>query len=151
MRAVFLVTIMLLAAPFVSGQVNRDRMSKDEKAVRQVLDEVAAALGSNDAAAIERLYTDDSVHIHTNGMIITKSQLLAGMRSGFVKFEYLRRDEVSVRLYGNAAVAISRITFKSRVNGQEMSGQYRATGILLKIKGHWRIAGGQATTIAEQK
>ncbi len=152
MKQIFLSTIILLAtASFIFGQTNSNRMSKDEKAVRQVLDEIAAALGSNDADAIDRIYTDDSTHVYTSGVVLTKAQLTSGMRSGYVKFESLSRDEVRVRIYGNAAAAVSRITFKSKIAGQEARGQYRSTAMLVKIKGRWQIVAGQATTIAEQK
>jgi ketosteroid isomerase-like protein len=151
MKQIFLNAIILIAATsFVFGQNNSNRMSKDEKAVRRVLDEIAAALGSNDADVIDPIYTDDSTHVHTSGIVITKAQLIAGMRSGYIKFESLSRDDVSVHIYGNAAVAVSRITFKSKIAGQEASGQYRSTAMLVKIKGHWQIVAGQATTIAQK-
>jgi len=56
MKQIFLNAIILIAATsFVFGQNNANRMSKDEKAVRRVLDEIAAALGSNDADVIDRI------------------------------------------------------------------------------------------------
>lgn len=75
MKQIFLNAIILIAATsFVFGQNNSNRMSKDEKAVRRVLDEIAAALGSNDADVIDRIYTDDSTHVHTSGIVITKKR-----------------------------------------------------------------------------
>jgi hypothetical protein len=48
---------------------NADKKSAGEQAVRQTLDELAAGLGNNDTAVLERIYADDYVFVGDTGLM----------------------------------------------------------------------------------
>ncbi|HEX6625911.1 MAG TPA: nuclear transport factor 2 family protein [Pyrinomonadaceae bacterium] len=119
----------------------------DEQAVRQVLDELYAALGRNDDAALDRIYADDYTLVNESGGLTTKAPRLAAIRSGELKFESAGYDEANIRLYGNTAVATYRVMIKGQFKGQDVGGQLRVTSTLVKTKARWQLVATQATSI----
>jgi uncharacterized protein (TIGR02246 family) len=130
----------------ISGAKNQQ--SSDEQAVRQLLNELYAALGRNDTAALERLYADDYTFVNEDGALITKAPRLAAIKSGEMKYESLRFDDVNVRIYGNTAVATYRAMVKVQNKGKEIGGQFKITVTLVKAKDHWQVVAAQSTRIA---
>ena len=154
MKRILMMAVMVMAVFSLSlGQTSSNKMSGgsgDEQAVRQFLNEAAAALGRNDAAALDRLYSDDWTFVNPSGAVMTKAQRLAALKSGELKYESISIDEANVRMYGNTAVATGRATVKGQNKGQDISGQYRATTVLVKKNGGWQIVAQQSTRITQQ-
>lgn len=142
-RSILLLMIVFAASTFVSGQKN------SEEAVGKVLDNVVAALNKNDAAALEKIYADDYSLVSPSGMISGKAERIAEIKNGVTKYESYSIDERKIRVHGDAAVTTSRATIKGMSNKQDISGQYRITAMLAKIKGNWQIVAAQATRIGE--
>jgi hypothetical protein len=84
------------------------------------------------------------------GVLSTKAQRLAAMKSAELKYQSVSFEDVNIRVYGNTAVATFRVTSKFQLNGQNFSGQYMVTGTFLKNKGRWQEVAVQSTRIAEQ-
>ncbi len=148
MKRILIVTMLAAAASFVFSQTPRasvNQKGNDEQAVRQLLDELYAALGRNDAAALDRLYADDYTLVNESGDLTTKAPRLAAIRSGEMKFEAASFDEANVRLYGKTAVATYHATIKGQFKGQDIGGQLRVTTTLVKMKGRWQVVATQAT------
>jgi hypothetical protein len=63
MNRILLVVVMLLVVPALAlSQTNgtgTKQKGGDEQAVRQVVNELAAAVGSNDTVALDRIYADN--------------------------------------------------------------------------------------------
>lgn len=78
-----------------------------------------AAQMANDFAAMERLFGDDLVYIHSSTVVDTKASFIDSMRSGTVKYRRMRRGEVKVRVYGCIAVISGRATFEVTVKGED--------------------------------
>ncbi|MBA3712487.1 MAG: nuclear transport factor 2 family protein [Pyrinomonadaceae bacterium] len=147
-----LIVAMLVAAPsFVFSQPTRsgaNQKGNDEQAVRQLLNEVSAALGRSDAAALDRIYADNYTLVNESGELTTKAPRLAAIKSGELKYESVGFDEVNVRLYGGTAVVTYRVTSKGQFKGQAIGGQFRATSTYVKMKGRWQLVTAQVTRIA---
>jgi uncharacterized protein (TIGR02246 family) len=124
----------------------------EEEAVHKVVDEIVAAINRNDANAFDRLSTADYTFVNPAGKVWNKKQYLELIRSGTLKVESYTRDEESIRLYGDAAVAIYRSTPKGTFKGQELiTNQRRVTTIFVKQDGRWLTAGRQSTPIVQPK
>jgi len=80
----------------------------------------AAQMG-NDFAAMERLFGDDLVYIHSSTVQDTKASFIESMRSGAVKYRSMKRGEVKVRTYGCIAIVSGRANFEVTARGQELS------------------------------
>lgn len=153
MKRILVVTVLAAATAFVLSQPTRTGASQkgnDEQAVRQLMDELYAALGRNDAAALDRIYADSYTLVNESGELTTKAPRLAAFKSGELKFESVSFDDMNVRLYGNTAVATYRVTSKGQFKGQEIGGQFRNTATFVKTKGRWQLVAAQTTRIAGQ-
>ncbi len=152
MKRILVVAMLVAASSFVFSQPTlsgANQKGNDEQAVRQLLDEISAAVGRNDTAALDRIYADHYTRVNESGVLETKGQRLASIKSGELKYESVSSDEVNVRLYGNTAVATSRITSKGQFKGQAIGGQFRATSTFMKMKRRWQLIAAQVTRIAQ--
>ena len=153
MKRLLIVAMLVAASSFVFSQPTRsgaNQKGNDEQAVRELLNEISAALGRADTAALDRIYADDYTLVNEFGVLTTKAPRLAAIKSGELKYESVGFDEVNVRLYGNTAVATYRVTSKGQSKGQEFGGQFRATSTYVKMKGRWQLVAAQVTRITGQ-
>lgn len=116
-----------------------------EDQVTNILQEWADAEQRGDSDFLARALADDFVGIGPRGFMLTKDQWLARYRSGDIRNEAFRLEEVTIRHYGEAAVAVGRQVQRAQYRGQDVSGQFRATLVLVRQAGRWLIAGWQAS------
>jgi uncharacterized protein (TIGR02246 family) len=94
-----------------------------------------------DAEALAALTVPDFELVGPLGFVIDREQWLDRSRSGDFETSSLEWDEVSVRRYGDTAVAIGRHTQQATYQGQPSDGQFRATHIAVRTEEGWRLAG----------
>jgi hypothetical protein len=80
-----------------------------------------AAQMNNDFAAMERLFGDDLVYIHSSTLQDTKASFIESMRSGAVKYRGMTRGAVKVRTYGCIAIISGEGRFEVTARGQDLS------------------------------
>jgi ketosteroid isomerase-like protein len=151
MKRILTAAVLLAATSLVFSQPARaadNHMSADEQAVRKLIDELYAALGRNDVAALDRIYADTYTLVNEDGVMTAKAPRLAAIKSGELKYESISFDDVSIRTYPNAAVATLRVTSKGQSKGQEIGGRFRGTLTFLKVKGRWQLVAAQVSRIA---
>jgi len=153
MKRILLAVAMTLALPALilcqTNGKNTNKKSGDEQAVRQTLDDLAAALGKNDTAALDRIYADDYTFVGDTGMIMTKAERIAAFKSGDLKYESISIEVVSIHLFGNTAVAVTRITTKFAPGLKFTDGKFITTATLIKMKGRWQLVAAGNTRIGE--
>jgi ketosteroid isomerase-like protein len=109
------------------------------------------AMVKRDVAALSRIVTDDWTTIDPDdGTIMTKAQSLADLKSGEDVYTSAVGDEWKVRVYGDAAVVLSRETVKEHYKGKDVSGQYRFTDTWIKKAGRWQCVASAGTKIAKK-
>ena len=69
---------LLVSQPATVGASQR---SNNDQAVRKLLDELYAALGSADTAALDRIYADSYGLVNDDGTVTTKAPRLAAIKS----------------------------------------------------------------------
>ena len=82
------------------------------------------------------------------GFVIDKEQYLAGRRSGDLKQAAFTWEDVGIRVFGDAAVAIGAQIQTATHQGRDASGRFRATQVLVRTGGSWRIASLHLSPIA---
>src|SRR5436190_249381 len=92
----------------------------------------AAAERAGDADALEPLLADDFRLVGPLGFMLDKTQYLGSCRSGDLRHEFLEWAEVSVRVYGEAAIAVGVQTQRSTYQGRDASGRLRVTQIAVR-------------------
>lgn len=100
-----------------------------------------------DVEALDALTVADFVLVGPLGFILDKQQWLDRYRNGDLVTSSLTWDSVTVRSYGDVAVAIGRHTQQASYRGQPSDGQFRATHIAVRAGGQWQLAGIQLSPI----
>jgi ketosteroid isomerase-like protein len=101
----------------------------------------AAAELRGDADFLERNLAPDFTAVGPLGFILTKADWLDRIKSGALRYQAFDLDDVSVREYDGAALAIGKQTTKATYQGNEVSGQFRATEVFVQEDGRWLAAG----------
>jgi ketosteroid isomerase-like protein len=76
---------------------------------------------SGDAAAMNKLYGDDLVYIHSSAVVDTKKSMIESITSGNVKYRTMKRGESKVRTYGGVAIVSGSASFEVTVKGENRS------------------------------
>jgi ketosteroid isomerase-like protein len=154
MKAISAMAVLVITATsLVLGQSKAKEPNgpsgNTEEAVRQLHSELIQAQLTSDTVALDRLWADDHIFTNPLGVVQTKTQRLAEMKSGGRKLESFTIADVQVRAYGDMAVVTSRATLKGHRQGQDISGQYRGIDVYVKKHGRWQVVAAQATRIAQ--
>ena len=104
-----------------------------------------------DVAFLDRIFADDYTDTDQNGIVSTKTQDIADLKSGDLKLTSSVSDDYKVRVYGNAAVVTARCTMKAQYKGKDVSGAYRLTDTWVRHSGRWQCVAEHLSKIAEEK
>jgi ketosteroid isomerase-like protein len=115
--------------------------------LQRFVGEWAEAEQREDIAFLSEALTDDFVGIGPLGFMLTKDQWL-GRYEGGLSYDSFALDEVAVRFYGSAAVATCRQSQSGEFQGNDVSGEFRATLISAEQEGRWLLAGLHLSPIA---
>jgi ketosteroid isomerase-like protein len=112
----------------------------------------AAAELHGDTTFLGRVLADDFVGVGPRGFTLTKEQWIARHEAGNLKYESFGLDDVEIRPYGDAAVAVCRQSAEGVYeddNGRfDIHEQFRATLVFVKQQGRWLLAGLHLSPIA---
>ena len=104
-----------------------------------------AAIARGDVAVVDRMTRGDFTFITTRGLIVTKAGMLKGLAEGAFKYEYRQIYDLSIRVYGDAAVVTGRSLHTGQEDGKDASDAYRYTRVYVRESGHWLAVVWQAT------
>lgn len=95
---------------------------------------------AGDATALDALSTPDFTLVGPLGFVLDKTRWLDRYRTGDLTTHTLAWEQVEVRGYGDAAVAVHDQTASHQ--GNRVDGRFRATHVLVRDpQGRWRLAG----------
>jgi ketosteroid isomerase-like protein len=108
----------------------------------------AEAEVAGDVSALNGLATDDFMLVGPLGFMLNKTQWLDRYRSGDFVTSALDWRDTQVRVFGDCAIVIGVHDQEAAYRGQPNNGQFRATHILVRDDGKWRLAGMHLSPIA---
>jgi len=149
-RLVLFGTAVVALAAFLGAQSKTAAAISDAGAKEEILKierERNEAIIRGDAAALDRLTSDDYTFITLRGELRTKAEIVRGFKSGSFHYDSRQISDLNVRIYGSAAVVTGRSNQKGRENGKDYSGDYLFTRVYSKQGGHWRTVALQTTLI----
>ena len=73
---------------------------------------------SGDGAAMDKLFGDDLVYIHSSTVQDTKKSFIESITSGNVRYRSMNRGESKVRTYGGVAIVSGSAKFEVTVKGE---------------------------------
>ena len=146
MKSLFLaVAFMMLFGTLAYGQ----KMTT-EQTLMKMEQEMADAILKGDTSVWDRYSDANSVFTDPTGMMMNKAQSMAMFKSGDLKFESIKMDNMKVQMFGNTAIVTYTSMDKGTYKGRDISGEYRWTDVFTKVGGKWKLVAGQGTPIMKQ-
>lgn len=122
-----------------------DEHSLTEQEVRDAFSQFSDAFVKADTVVLRSLLADDYVHTNANGGVLDKTRWLAfaktrheDLKSGKVKIDTYRNDDLRIRVYGNTAVVTGLNTTIGFRDGKEWKMNLRFTNVWVKREGRWQ-------------
>ncbi|MEQ1811302.1 MAG: nuclear transport factor 2 family protein [Terricaulis sp.] len=97
-----------------------------------------------DVNGMDELFADDMVWVHASGGIDTKASMLERFGQGVMKYHALERTDITIRVFGDAAVAIGTVTIDGEVGSVRKKINSRFTGVWVKEGDRVRLASWQS-------
>lgn len=106
------------------------------------------ALVEADLDTLERLVSDDVVHVHANGTADSKSAYIDMVR-GQIRFLAAQRERLDVRVYDRVAIATGplRQSIEMTATGLRVDMHIMTTQVWRNHAGSWRQVSFQATNL----
>jgi ketosteroid isomerase-like protein len=121
----------------------------DKAEVRKFFDDHGAAMVRADTATLDKMWADDLVLIDHDGTTLSKAQWRELLSSGTEKIEPAdpSSNTTDVRIYGNTAVAILKVTQKAILEGKPHSGKMTISSVLVKGDRGWQMVLAQLSEL----
>jgi ketosteroid isomerase-like protein len=101
--------------------------------------EIAHAMGNNDADGITRFLADDWAVIATSGGVGEGKSIFAdGIKSGYLTRKTFEISEPRVRLYGDVALVTAKVQTSGMFQGKPFDVTERQTDVLVWKDGGWK-------------
>jgi ketosteroid isomerase-like protein len=103
-----------------------------------------------DVAVLGRILADDYSFTDSDGMMLTRAQMLGMLKSGEDVVTSAVSTDMKVRVYGNAAVVTGRYTAKEQLKGKDISGTSAFTDTWVKRPGGWVCVATHGSRLAQK-
>ncbi|HZZ06542.1 nuclear transport factor 2 family protein [Paraburkholderia sp.] len=106
------------------------------------------ALVEADIDSLQKIVSDDVVHVHANGKADNKAAYLA-MVEKQIRFLTASREKLDVRVYGDLAVATGRLdqAIEMKESAQRIDMHVMTTQVWAHREGGWQQVSFQATNL----
>jgi ketosteroid isomerase-like protein len=141
--------LMALLAMLVTtdAAVQTSFSQKTPLQIRQLRDKWIEAEEEKDIPFLDKLLADDAVIGNSQGQILDKSQFLARMRAPDRILKVTNTRDLTVRIYGDAAILTEAITVDGTDKGKPFGGEFRFIRVFVLQKGGWHVVLGQGTPL----
>jgi ketosteroid isomerase-like protein len=146
------IVLTIVAAAALAQSESKAAPSKRSVEVQliELERQLSEALVREDAAVLDRLWSNDLVFTFPNGKVSNKAQRLAGQKPAAPSSQSesgTTNDEVKVYLYGNTAVVTVLSTWSGKANNQAYSSQFQATHVWAKQQGRWQLVAAHVSPV----
>ena len=145
-RIAILVSVGILA--FGLAMLAQQRNGGAEQELLKLEQQWGDALIKPDLTFLDRILAEDYLFTSPLGEVLTKTQMLAELKSGEDIVSSVVNHEMKVRVYGDAAVVNGHSTYKEKVKGVDISGEYRWSDTWIKKDGRWQCVADHASRVA---
>jgi ketosteroid isomerase-like protein len=154
MKQILLSLLLTIVATATAHAQSESKAAPSKRSVeRQLIElerQLSDALVKEDAAVLDRLWSNDLVFTFPNGKVSNKAERLAGQKPAAQPFQSdskTSNDDVRVYLYGNTAVVTVLSTWRGKENNQEYSSQFQATHVWVKQERRWQLVAAHVSSV----
>lgn len=104
------------------------------------------AMTRNDLTSLEALLADSLSYTHSTGAVENKSEYLAAMREGRVRYRALRREIDRLTTYEDCAVMQGRLEVEAEVAQRTLVARAVFTSTWIRATSGWQMAAWAATS-----
>jgi hypothetical protein len=122
----------------------------DESSVRTAEADFFSALVAGDTGTLDRLLAADFTLIATNGMVISKGELMGAIAGGILVFDRIEPVSATVRSYGGTAVVTGQTKMSARFAGMSSVMDSRYTHVYVEMDGRLQFVTAQGTAVPAQ-
>ena len=119
----------------------------DEAALKAIEEKWDAANMKGDTATLAAIFVDTFITTNSEGKTRTKAEALAQVKSGEIKYETSKVEDMKVYVYGDAAVVNGRWKAKFVEKGKPVDTTERFTDTYVRQNGQWKCVASQGSTI----
>ena len=121
---------------------------KTEKEVLAALEAYRQGMLKKDAAALNKVLSDDLTYTHSSNHHEDKAAVLASLKNNTV-YEAIDFKDPKVRVYGNTAVVKSDVDFRNNAAGIVSVSKLNVLHVFVKGPNGWQLVARQATRYPE--
>lgn len=137
----------LVVLVFGAAIIAQQKVSVGQELIK-LEDEWANAAVKGDIVLLDKIMADDYIWTDPNGVVWTKAESLAVLKSGEDKILSMVGSDMKARVYGDAAVVLGCSTTKETLKGKDVSGVFRFTDTWIKKAGRWVCVATHSSKIA---
>ena len=143
---VLLAVIVVLSAALYAERVSPQSATRDALGeIRELERAFSQAIFRGDVVAFDNMTSDDYTVISDSGDLLTKQETLEWLAKRKAEYRYLEKDDLNIRVYGDAAVVTGRSVQTRLEHGKDYNGAYRFTEVYIRQKGRWLAVALQVT------
>jgi ketosteroid isomerase-like protein len=147
--AAAVVSLLAFSAPLLSG-LPRNERHESRHEIDQLEETWRKAAIHGNATTMDTLLADDYIAITANGILQSKEETLANIRTGALRFNSIELSDRKVRFYGTTALVTCRAEVDGTSPEGDVSGDYRYTRVYVRdARGVWRIVSFEASRIGD--
>ena len=133
----------MLALVFLLSQVDASAVTRELTRIEQQL---ATTYKKGDCDGWAAMLAPDWSVIHITGEVITRAQAVATCKSGETPIASVEIDDLSVRVFGDAAVVTGRTT-ATTAGRSPITVRLRFTDVFVRRSGKWLVVASHATRL----
>lgn len=135
-----LCTAFCLVAIVVTHSHSREsREARDLKELARLESVWNEAHLRSDADALDQLWAEDLIVTVPDMPLMDKTEALAIVRSGRVKFRRYQTSDLRTRVYGDTAVVTGQLARERESASKEFEDDWRFTKVYVRRKGRWQV------------
>jgi hypothetical protein len=166
MKLVIIFMILLMAAAICSQ--GQERVNRTGELIRGLESKLTVAMLQGDSTLVDRILADDYIEVNAQGLLRRKVDLMAFVRARAAAPQAksvgpeVTIDETNLRMHGDTAVLIGRITTRYQFMDYQTfpdtpqtaaptnTIQERFMKVYSKRDGRWQLVASTTTAIAKQ-
>jgi hypothetical protein len=126
-------------------------LADDAEEIKRLDKEITVATWTGDAVWFDENLADDFVLVTPTGGTRTKRDVVRELATPGMQMEPYEPREVTVRLYGDAAVVTGRVLQRYTLGGIRFANDLRYTDVYVKKKGRWLLVSGHISSVAVKR